>query len=78
MDCLVQVIDQWPEIEARRAVKCLRSGIFLGNPLGRAYFKHMLDLLLEKFRRLLLKDKTPPVHLVPRSYAILPYQHLLL
>lgn len=52
--------------------------MFLGNPLGRAYFKHMLDLLLEKFRRHLLKDKTPPVHLVPRYYVILPYQHLLL
>ena len=77
MDCLVQVIDHYPDADVKRVLKCLRTGMFLGNPLGRSYFKHMLDVLLEKFRRLLLKDASLPVHLVPRCYAFLPYQHTL-
>jgi len=44
----------------------LRTGLFLGNPVGRSVFKHMLDVLLERFRKFLLKDSTLPVHLVPR------------
>jgi hypothetical protein len=69
VDCLVQVLDHRAYRPYHQKIVQLRTGFLLFNRIGRVFWKYLLDLVLELFRKHVMQKPQPYEHLYIRRLS---------